>query len=366
MAKVSFFTISDIHLGVGGLDPQYQWDNLIDNFFYHCDIIKPDVIFVAGDIMDERVSVNSSTALVFHMFIDKLIETGSTIVIVEGTKSHDDNQISVFSHRVCDKFRIYSRVASDTIHGMKILFIPEEYMSDPTSYYKDYLNKNYDHVIGHGMFDHVAYTGKKKQIFRKLTSPMWNYEKDFKRITKGVVNFGHVHTHQILDRFAYNGSFGRYNHGEEEPKGFMHYIYDASTTSIEYEFIENNGAKIFKTVLESDLPLGRDLLMDKLKSLSESSYRLRIRFDREVDPTRWSDIVSFAKSNLNSTIDNKYGRKIQKENKLAVGLDSSNVVENKYEKMDIVEATMEFVMEKHGIKIDKSHILKVINGDKND
>jgi len=136
MAKLSIVSIGDIHLGI--LDPQYQWENLKHEFFDYCEKVKPDIIIVAGDIMDERVSVNSTTAAVFHMFIDELMKFDSTILIIEGTKSHDDGQIGVFSHRVCDKFRIYNKVSVDNILGMKMLFIPEEYMHDPDEYYKDY------------------------------------------------------------------------------------------------------------------------------------------------------------------------------------------------------------------------------------
>lgn len=366
MAKLSIFCISDIHLGV--LDPQYQWENLKEYFFSHCLKIKPDIIAVNGDIMDERVSVNSTTAAVFHMFIDELVKLGSTILIIEGTKSHDDGQIGVFSHRVCDTFRIYNKVTVDNVLGLKILFIPEEYMHDPDEYYKQYLNPKdkYDFIFGHGMATHVAtYVSKKKPVHRKLTSPMWDYEKHFKNITNGAINFGHVHnTPGEIGKFIYNKSFGRYNHGEEESKGFTHYIYDSEKSKVtSKKFIENCGAKIFKTVCESELPIGRDNLISDLKYLTQHSYKLRIRFDREVDIERRSDIVSFCKSNLNTSIDNHYDRKQTKLSKKDDKLSGSEMVDNKYENMNIVDATIEFILEKHDIRIDKERILKILNSD---
>lgn len=362
--NVKIFVIADIHLGV--LDPQYQWENLKEHFLSHIETEKPNIIVVNGDIMHEKCSVNSTTASVFQMFIDALTNTGSIVLIVEGTNTHDDNQIKIFSHRINEKFRIYNKVTVDNILGMKILFIPEEYMVDPDEYYSSYFSKGekYDFVFGHGMMNHIAYVSKKKPIHRKLTAPMWDYDKHFKNIVYCKINFGHIHTPSKLGKFSYNGSFGRYNHSEEEPKGFTIYDYDIDKKSLIKEtYIENTGAKIFKTILEKDLPILRDDLVKKLKKVVEKSHKLRIRIDREITTERLSDLVSFSKSNLNTTIDKLHDRKT---NKLAKGddkLSGSEMVVNKYENMDIIEATIEFVLENRGIKLNKERILKIINSD---
>lgn len=358
---ITIFIIADIHLGV--LDSEYQWQNLLDHFFFHIKKKKPNIIIIDGDIMHEKVAVNSSTALIFQMFIDELINTGSHVIIVEGTRSHDDNQIKIFSHRINDKFRIYSKVTVDNILGIKCLFIPEEYMTNPDEYYESYLKPDtkYDFVFGHGMFDHIAYVSKKKQINRKLIAPMWSFINHFKKIIYGKVLFGHIHTR---DNLTYVGSFGRYAHGEEEPKGFTSIIYNTEKHKIiKEEFIENTGAKIFKSINESDLPNNRDDLINRLKDLSEKSFRLRIRINREISPERLSDIISFTKSNLNSSIDKVYERKLNKSSKNDDKLSGSKVVLNKYEGMDIVDATIEFVFENRGIKLDREHIIKIINSD---
>jgi len=365
MSLLNIVTISDIHLGI--LDPEYMWDNLKDYFFKYCSENKPDIIVVVGDITDERVSLNSTTASVFHMFIDELVKLDTIIVIVTGTLSHDDNQINIFSHRICDKFRIYSKCTSDTILGLKMLFIPEEYMHDPDEYYKEFLDdkNSYDCVFGHGMFNHIAFYNKKKNIFRKLTSPMWDYVKHFKNIVKGFVNFGHVHTHSTLDKLDYNGSFGRYNHGEEEPKGFIDYVYDSEKRSvISKEFIVNEGAKVFKSILESRLPISRDLLMDRLNEEYSSSFKLRIVLDRDISDERKSDIMGFCKNNYNSTVYKKFEKKNNLKETPST-LTGSEMVHNKYEDMDMIDATIEFIVEKHGIKIDRNHIHKLLNGEDN-
>ena len=358
---ISTVTCSDIHLGVQ--DPIEQMKDLEDHFFSYIDKVKPDIIAIPGDIMDERVSVNSSTAAIFHMFIDRLVDTGAIIIIVEGTKSHDDNQINVFSHRINDKFRIYSKVTKDNILGYDMLFIPEEYMHDPKEYYKDFINSDvvYDAVFGHGMFTHTAYHGKRNPSFRKLTAPIWDYERDFKDIVKGFINFGHIHTPSSLGKLDYNGSYGRNNHGEEENKGFWHYIYDGKTTK--KKFIVNKSAKIFKTVLESDLPIGRDEMISALNSYANESYKLRIRLDRDVDPQRKSDIIGFVNSRLNTSLDKHFERKQQKRESQENGETIHAIVENKYDGMDMVDATVDWVFEKHGLKITRTQVLKILNSD---
>lgn len=358
---ISIICIADIHLGK--LDPLYQWEDLKSTFFKYCEDKKPDMIVICGDIMHERVSVNNTTASIFHMFIDKLLELDTTILIIEGTKSHDDNQINMFSHKVSENFKIYKTVTSDYVHGLKLLIIPEEYMHEPEKYYKKYLKEEYDFCFGHGMFNHIAYVNKKKPTFRKLTAPIWDYDKHFKDIIHGRVVFGHEHKHNKLEKFYYVGSYGRYAHGEEDDKGFMHFEYDKKKKLVISEkFIKNEGAKIFKTVLESKLPKDRDSLLSKLRELSKNSFKLRIRIDREIDIERRSDIVGFCKKNLNVSIDNHYDRKKSKRD-ISDNLSGAAMVENKYENMDLIDATIEFVMENYDIKLDKDFIIKTLNSD---
>lgn len=358
--EVSIVAIADIHLGV--LDVVETWENIKSEFISYCIENKPDLIVIAGDILDEKVAVNSTTAAIFHMFIESLLELNSTLVVVEGTKSHDDNQINIFSAKTNDKFKIYKKATSDYICGMKVLLLPEEYMTDPVEYYKEFLNKKYDFCFGHGMFNHISYSGESKRTsFKKITATIWDYIKHFKNIIHGRVVFGHIHTHNRLDKFYYTGSFGRYRHGEEEPKGFMHFIYDKSKKKvIKEKFIENKYAKIFKTIKESDLPSNRDAMMVELKKLAESSFKLRIQIDRDIIQERRSDIIGFCKNYLNVSIDYYFERK--RKSKSTEEIDISSIkIENKYENMDIVDATVDFILDKHGVKFDRDIILKTIN-----
>jgi len=351
---------ADFH--IGKLNPIDQYENIYNDFIVYCQKSKPDIVVIDGDITDEKVALNSITASMYNKFIDELIKLNTVVIIVEGTKSHDDNQISAHLHKVNDTFRVYKTVTSDYVKGLKILLIPEEYMHDPDEYYKNYLCGTYDFIFGHGLFNHVGYFGSKKHTFKRLTSPTWDYEKHFKRIVSGRVMFGHVHIHSKKDKYYSVGSFGRYNFGEEDNKGFIEIEYDVSKHKVVKEkHIVNKNALIFKTIDESTLSDNRDDFMLQLKELSNKSYKLRILISREISNIRKSDIVSFSKENLNTCIENKY----EKKKMASKSQEESNYIkiENKYENMDIVDATVEFIKEKHNFNIDRNHVIKILNDD---
>jgi len=350
--------LADIHLGI--LDVDYQYTHFEENIMDKYRDNPPDIIVLAGDTMHSRVSMNSRAALVFNMIIDDLISLGSTILLINGTKSHDDDQIKSVSHRVNDKFRIYTTVTSDVVLGLNLLIIPEEYMVDPDEYYEDYLNRKYDYIFGHGNASHMAYSGKVTTI-KRLTSPMWDYDKSFAGIVDRAVVFGHFHKHDVYKKYISCGSFGRYNHGEEEPKGYLKMIHRRKVTDIEQ--IVNKNTKEFITVLESELPANRDEMMVILSEYIDSGvYKLRITLDREIDDRRLSDITSFYKKHLNVSINREYTRKIRK--KLAKEKNKDLVESsNKYDGMDSIDATIEYLYEIFKYKMEKTHLNKIINND---
>lgn len=356
--KIKITCIADIHLGI--LDSNEMLENLKSVFISYCEQEKPDIIVLCGDTLHEKVSLNSTTAKNFILFIDLLRKLNTTILIIHGTKSHDEFQYDIFSSYLNDDFRIYNKACSDYVKGLKLLLIPEEYMIDPKSYYSDLLSSKYDFCFGHGQFNHVSFVGKTSS-FKKLTAPLWDYEKQFKDNIFGRVVFGHEHTYNHIDKFYYVSSFGRYSHGQEEPKGFMTFEYDINKKSIiKEEFIENKEAKIFKTILESNLSIDRNDLINELSLLTKKSYKLRIRLDREISIERKSDIISFCKNNLNTSIDLYYDRKLKIAKSIEFEINKS-LIENKYENMDIVDATIEYILEKYNISFNKETILKILN-----
>lgn len=359
---VSIVVISDIHLGI--LDVNECFEILEKRFINYCKEKKPDIIVLNGDITHSQVSLNSLVAKIFYKFINMLIELNTTILYVNGTRSHDADQIDSFAFKISDKFRIYKNATIDYIHGLKLLILPEEYIiSDKIeSYYKDLINQKYDYVFGHGTFSHVSYIHNiNKMNVKKLTSKTWDYERDFKDKIYGSIVFGHIHTYDNLDKFYYTGSFFRFCHNEEEDKGFMHFIYNKEKRENEsVNFIINEDAKVFKTVLESYLSDDRDDLIQELESYANSAFKLRIKLDRKITPERKSDIITFTKSYLNTSIDAYYDKKIKM--KIIEDCSVNNLmIQNKYEGMDIIDATIEFILEKHNVSLSRETITKILN-----
>lgn len=357
MIKIA--SMADFHLGI--LDVDFQYEQFEKNFLSFCIKNEPDIIVIAGDLMHRRVSLNSKASLIFNMIIDKLItlDYNPYVLFVNGTKSHDDDQIKAVMYRTSEKFRVYTEVTYDRIMGLDLLLIPEEYMHDPEEYYKDYLNREYDFVFGHGMANHISYTGPSVN-YKRLTSPTWDYDKQFKDIIRGCIKFGHIHTHSKRDKWHYIGSFGRYNHGEEEPKGFMYTEYDEKKHKIVKDIhIETKDSLIFKTVNESDLPNDRDKMLEYLKELANKVYRLRISIDREVSKERKLDVMQFSKTNPIVHIDLKNERK---RRKLELGSKDAESIRmaNKYEGLNIIDASVEFIKEKYDMNISRSKISDVL------
>ena len=107
---------------------------------------------------------------------------------------------------------------------------------------------------------------------------------NYLNIVKHLIFVGHIHQYSNYKRIFAQGSFDRLIHGEEEPKGHIRAIINTDTNDYKVKFIENKGAKVFKTIDCTNLNLEDTiLLIDKqLKKhkLPNSSY-VRILVDLE-------------------------------------------------------------------------------------
>jgi len=341
--------VADIHLG-NGIPPSLTYKNLEENFLKPTQEFQPNIICIAGDLTDRRLTLNSEAALYLNKFIRELKKFDAIILYVMGTNSHEAGNLNFFDSEIDDRFRIYRSVTIDEVCGIRFLFIPEEHVTNPKEYYENYFDAKTEICIGHGLFDYVYFL-QKQAGGRKLTCPVFS-EDDFRNV-KGPVIFGHVHTPQSKDKRRYVGSFGRYNHSEEENKGHLEIIYDTlGDAVVSDKFIVNTGALRFDTILESNLPADRDMMISVLTDLVQKVYRLRIRLDRKIDDVRMSDIISFAKSQYTVTVDKHFAKK----NK-GVQNDEVELMENKYESLSPVDAISEFILERHNIHMDKDFIL---------
>lgn len=249
--------IGDVHQGVTEDDRIHV--ELDEVFFYHIERMEQlDFIIINGDYFHNKMYLNEPSSIYAINDMDRLLamakERRIKVRVVYGTESHDDDQYKVFNLYLLDKnldFKIIYTVEEEELFpGVHVLYIPEEHIYDKVDYYKEYFNKKnyYDFVFGHGVIQEVMNyikkdTGKKSE---RLKVPVFS-SAELEYICKGYVVFNHYHVFSnINDKVFYVGSFSRWKHGEEDPKGFFEITKDKKDYS--YNFIENYKAPTYVTM----------------------------------------------------------------------------------------------------------------------
>ena len=165
--------VGDIHFGY------YPPELLYKEFQLIIETIKeeaPDAVIIAGDYYDTKLSMASAHSVYSIKAFSDLIKVCENMDIkvrqIKGTNSHDpENQLKnlaqIANSSKCD-YKLFLTVDEEELFpGMSVLYIPEEYMEDSKEYYKDYFNKKYQLVFGHGMFEETNFSSKNKFKTRK-------------------------------------------------------------------------------------------------------------------------------------------------------------------------------------------------------
>lgn len=267
---LNYVVLADVH--IGKKDDKKLKEELDSHFF---DFIRSthkesglDLIVIAGDLFDRVLRFNEYSGLLAIDFMTNLEEfcfdNNIYLRILKGTKSHDYSQLDVFTNleEQFSNFKIIRKVATESLiikdKEFKILYLPEEYPSDPTSYYEEYFDvkKNtYDLTFGHGMIDFVAFTGYEDDSENEAKGTPTHEAKTLMKITAGPVIFGHIHDFkEYKDQVYYPGSFTRYSFDTQEDKGFL-YVEVDMTNSAKYEvsFYENDSAPTYGVIFIDEL-----------------------------------------------------------------------------------------------------------------
>ena len=292
--KLAIATIADIHIGKE--NPEDLRKELNEGFLKYLDeeAANLDMIVIAGDYFDRIIRFNEPAGILALEVMDSLlnlaIEHNILLRVVQGTKSHENNQLQVFEgyeESYPHVFKIIRKVMKETIKlgsldtDYQVLYLPEEYPTDPESYYKDFFTGTYDFIYGHGMTDIVGFTFSDWQDESEniqLGTPVHKVDQ-LMALSKGPIIFGHIHNKKnYKDKFYYTGSYGRYAFDSQEPKGFLVTLADpADTSSYTVEFHENKLAKEYGIIEVDSLPLseGEDL-MDVLNMMSQQYDHVKI------------------------------------------------------------------------------------------
>lgn len=289
--------IADIHFGVTKDDDHLykELDEIFLNYIRE-DCNSIDMIVICGDLADREINMNEKSGKLLTRFVLELenlcYEKKIKLIIIKGTMSHDYNQLENFRNleiihpstfKIINKVEILE-VNTSRNNKLKMLFIPEEYIEDPNSYYSPFLDKNtslYDFIFVHGTFDFAGYVSKLSNTDRSERpikgSPTFSSAK-FRDIAYGCTIAGHVHTCMNNNNVYYCGSFSRFAFNETEEKGFFDILYNPNDNEdMSISFIENNLAPTYITISYDELPKDLEKKTRYIKQLKKKYDYVRIK-----------------------------------------------------------------------------------------
>lgn len=250
-------SISDVHCGHSGTPTELIIQNLRKTFPDNSDIARLDMIAIVGDFFDRLLNLPDDNVTLIKRYMYSLLRLCAkrdiTLIVLEGTKTHDwaQNKLWVEANELgqigADLYYIdtLSIVHFDKF-DMDFLFVPDDWRPEPDDTWKEVQQllsakslEKVDFSFVHGSFAH--------QLPEFVAAPKHIGER-YLEITRHYVLAGHVHTSSVYkDRLLANGSADRLTHGEEEAKGHWR-VTVGKAEGNQIEFIENKGAKIYKTV----------------------------------------------------------------------------------------------------------------------
>lgn len=212
-----FVCLADLHIGNKNVSAKDMKKQLKEHFFKEVKKYKYlDGIFILGDILHTIVSLNSDYSEVYLWFIDQVYKLArkkkSTVIIIKGTQSHDNDQLSnIRSYMLNDDnvdFRIYEQIEEITIwDDYKVLVLPDVKIKKYADMDKYFItDKKYDIILGHGIIDTMRYFVQESE---HMSSKTYVYSvENLKKACNGPILFGHIHQYQeIRDQFYYVGPF---------------------------------------------------------------------------------------------------------------------------------------------------------------
>lgn len=256
MKPIKIAVVSDIHLGHKKNTATEIIRNLKNAFPNDATTAELDIIFLAGDIFDDLLSLNDEEVIEIDFWIAYMLNICARhkikLRVLEGTPSHDWCQsnrfvsINEFAEINCDlKYIKDLSIEYFEDFDCNVLYIPDEWEDNTDKTFnqvKELLKakglRSVDIGIMHGAFNFQLPSYVKTQKHN---------EEEYLKIVKENIFIGHIHTHTQYKRIVAQGSFDRLAHGEEEPKG--HVRANILGNGERYvTFIENVNAKKFITV----------------------------------------------------------------------------------------------------------------------
>lgn len=284
--KFKFLVLSDIHLG-NKKNPTSRiiknLDTYFENYSKSSRFTKLDAIFIAGDLFDKLLDLESEDYYIILGWLIRLMyfcnDSDIILRILLGTPSHDRHQpkvASILYEAIGRKFDFdyinTLKIERLKKSGLYILYVPDEYnpSTDETlRQVKELMIENsinkVDISIMHGMFGYQAPV--------KLDKLPLHNENEYLELTKHYICIGHVHNFSVYERIIAQGSFDRMSHGQEEAKGAIVCTIDP-VKGDSFEFIENKYSLVYRTIrLKSpDLEKSLTYVQSEIAKLPQGSH----------------------------------------------------------------------------------------------
>lgn len=280
--SVKYVVTSDWHLGHKNTPTQHIIESLKRTVLSETNK-DLDALFIAGDLFDHLLYLNTSEAQqviqFFHYLLTYCQINDIALKVLEGTPSHDWYQSSLLvkinevrTHKANLKYFKVLDIEFCEVLQKHILYIPDEWCNNQEELdiqirtrLMELNIKQVDISILHGAFRYQA-----KGV---PTSSFLYDEPYFLALTRGFIHIGHYHTHTHLDRIVAQGSLERLAHNEEEAKGCVRVDNDTFT------FVQNTNAYIYKTI-----PITPSTDLSKLdKAIRKHPHNAHIRLSMKPD-----------------------------------------------------------------------------------
>lgn len=272
---LTIITIADIHFGA--LDPKYTYEKLRDQFIKPLYSLNFDILAICGDLFDAKFMSNNPIISYTLIFVDEVInlcrQKGATFILLSGTESHDNNQLSLFYHYLQDPsidIRIIEDIRFEMVKGMRILCIPEKYGLPEQEYNKVLFESGgYDLCFLHGTLKN-SFKGTEVATLSSNHAPVFGINSFIN--CAGPILCGHYHIAGCYEEYMYyNGSPLRFAFGQEQPKGFMVTLYDP------------NSRRHYTQLVEIDSYIYNTINIDHLMSEDPKKIIEYIKHEKEVN-----------------------------------------------------------------------------------
>ena len=370
--QYSIVATADYHWGAMNADKQLQESQFILDYLTSN---KVDLFVICGDYFDHNLLVNSKAATNAMAFMQAVIniseDKGFNVVIMQGTTSHDYDQLEIFRSFENEKFKIIKETSVDeSLPGLQCLYAPDENLVSDDYYikYLDVINRDdLDIMFFHGTFDVNA-------IGRSLKDNVPNVLFDYSYFNKKVKLMvgGHWHDGDNYGNMYYTRSPYRWKFEEDLPKGFIHIDYNTKTKKYTLERIENENTDRYysfyvDTSLYTDINQYSQLLADVKNMIKNGIEHVRIKItitdDKELNASCIDNLINEFQSSKQVKVvtENKYAKKIKQKHieenneyadKFKYIFDNNNSVPSIYQK---------FILDTKGVDIPLEEIEAIIN-----